>query len=182
MRAFIALELPASIREQLTSVSQQLQQYNQKYINWVDPQNLHITFQFLGDIADAHLPDIIQIITEYCADLPPLSFSQPKLQIVPTSKPRIIWINYQSDSAELKKIHRKLNAAIAELGYKLDRKPLLLHITLARIKAALQPSLINAIMNYKIDHEKFAPDKVTLFKSILKPQCPIYQPLFSIPL
>jgi RNA 2',3'-cyclic 3'-phosphodiesterase len=182
MRAFIALELPANIREQLNAVSLQLQQYNQKNINWVDPQNLHITFQFLGDIAEAHLNDIKQIMAEYFADLPHLSFSQPQLQIVPASKPRIIWVHYQTDSAELNKAHRKLNTAIAELGYKLDRKPLLLHVTLARIKTALQPHLINAIMKYKITPEKFAPDEVTLFKSILKPQGPIYQPLFSIAL
>ncbi|MCF7911146.1 MAG: RNA 2',3'-cyclic phosphodiesterase [Candidatus Cloacimonetes bacterium] len=182
MRAFIALELPSPIRKQLATVSQQLQQYDQRFVNWVEPQNLHITFQFLGDISASHLPDIEQIITENCADLNTLQLSLPVLQLVPAAKPRVLWVNYQSKSNDLIKAQHRMNDAIASLGYKLDRKPLVFHVTLARIKAALQPALIDTVMKYKINHTSFSPDKLTLFKSILKPQGPIYQPLFSLTL
>jgi len=182
MRAFIALELSDDLRSQLTSVCQDLQQYNQKNINWVIPENLHITFQFLGDIYEFHLPEIKQIITDKFADFQSIQLSKPKLQLIPSGKPRLLWVNYQAESDELKSIHKHLVSEISDLGYKLDSKSLVFHVTLARFKAALQENFMAAAMKLQLDQISFSPDKITLFKSTLKPQGPIYQPLFSFAL
>jgi len=182
MRAFIALELSDQIRSLLTSACQDLQQYNQKNINWVIPENLHITFLFLGDIYEFHLPEIKQIITNRFTDIEPFQLSNPKLQLIPSNKPRLLWVNYQTEIEKLKKLHRQLGTDISDLGYKLDNKPLVFHVTLARLKAALQPDFTAAALKLQLDQNSFSPDKITLFKSTLKPQGPIYQPLFSFSL
>ncbi len=180
MRAFIALELPDPIKDLLAETSRELQQYNQRNLKWVLPENMHITFQFLGDINESHLPDISQIIEQYGNSIDPPDFDLPQLQLVSPKSPRILWVNYHC--ALLEKTHRRMCSDITDLGYRLDRKPLIFHVTLARIKGALQPHFIDAVLKYRLPQASFKADKLTLFQSILHLEGPTYHSLYSLKL
>jgi 2'-5' RNA ligase len=180
MRAFIALELPKQSRAELVSLIDRLKLQRQPNLNWVSPENLHITFQFLGDISPAHLEDISQIMGNCCQGLIAPAFYQPLLQLVPAGKPRVLWVHYSCEQPELNKAHRQLCRQISELGYNLVRKPQVYHVTLARIKTVLKAAFIENVLKSRIADEQFSSPRITLYESILKPRGPEYNPLYSI--
>ncbi len=180
MRTFIALELPVPIKDLLAETSRELQQYNQRNLKWVLPENMHITFQFLGDVSESHLGDIREIIQQNSSSIEPPEFTHPQLQLVSPGNPHVLWISYQCECALLEKAHRRIRSDISHLGYKLDSKPLVFHVTLARIKGTLQPHFIDAVLKYILPQPSFKADKLTLFQSILHPEGPTYHSLYSL--
>ncbi len=55
IRSFIAVELPAEVKQGLAGLQAKLKAGG-KQVKWVEPENMHLTLQFLGDIdADAEL-------------------------------------------------------------------------------------------------------------------------------
>ncbi len=59
IRAFIAVELPAQVRQKLNEVEQQLQsrcgESARRAVRWVPVKNIHLTLKFLGDVPAAQL-------------------------------------------------------------------------------------------------------------------------------
>jgi 2'-5' RNA ligase len=63
IRTFIALELPKPLKSELGSVVNRYSKATPPYVNWVKPENLHLTLLFIGDVQ----PQEIRIIDEVLA-------------------------------------------------------------------------------------------------------------------
>jgi len=187
MRTFLALDLPDSFREELSNLIDDLRSYTKHEVNWVAPQNLHITFQFIGNTKPEDIPEITQSASElfsslFQADslksyLKDLSFSNPKLEIHPQNRPRIIWISLISEDRKIFTINSKLKQMLISKGYKLDSKPLKLHITLGRVKKRLPEILIQRILTTELIRKSLTVEQATLYQSVLQPTGPVYTAL-----
>ena len=58
MRTFLALDLPESVRRDISDQIDHLRSSNVSGIKWVTSENLHITFQFIGDTQRHDIPEI----------------------------------------------------------------------------------------------------------------------------
>ena len=62
MRLFVALEIPSSVRDNLSAFLSEMraltERLGEKRTRWVRPENLHVTLKFIGEVADAKLTDI----------------------------------------------------------------------------------------------------------------------------
>lgn len=72
MRAFIAIEFPQSVQQQLGNLAQKLRSSGLRGVRWVPPENIHLTLKFLGDIKTEtvqqlthHLPTIARVHLVY---------------------------------------------------------------------------------------------------------------------
>src|ERR1700740_2263337 len=54
MRLFVALEIPAAVRENLAALLNSLRGVSPQ-TRWVRPENLHVTLKFIGEMAEAKL-------------------------------------------------------------------------------------------------------------------------------
>ena len=110
-RIFIAINLPEDIKKKLA-------EYQLKWpelpVRWTKKDNLHITLEFLGYVADDELLQVFQNAREFASKHKPFSVTLNKICYGPPNKipPRMIW-------------------AVGERTKELD---FLLHITLGRIK------------------------------------------------
>lgn len=182
MRVFAALDLPETVQESISDAVRSLQGIRQSGINWVQKENLHITFQFLGEISRSHLAEIADILRESCSSLSVPHFTAPRLQLIPASGPRILWINYKLQEQSLSRSHRFFCDKVRSLGYTIERKPVVYHTTLGRIKSKVQQHFIEAVLRKKIDIEDFGTYSISIYESILRPRGPEYRQLFSLPL
>lgn len=182
MRTFIGLKLPQEIQEQLNTTSSTLQGIKQHNVNWVRAENYHITFQFLGEVSSAHIADISEIMERSCGMLKSQLFRSPQLELVPSAKPRVLWVRYENNSTELKKAHGLFCREFCELGYKLDRKPLRYHVTLSRIKGSVRESFAQAVLAQQLKHQELEVQEIVLYESKLRPGGPEYTPLYRMPL
>ncbi len=164
MRQFIAIPLPAPIKEELGEIIAPLRGF--RGLKPVRKENLHLTLLFLGDAGSE----------EKFSELRNLSFSPFKLttteiKLFPERKPRLIWLELQ-DSEELYELYNKI-AAVFQVSERLKA-----HITLARIKWLLP-------QDYRVVTEEiglanpfeadFTVNCFNLYNSELRPEGPVYR-------
>jgi len=64
IRAFIAIELPQELRQGLEQLQARLKTANQPAVKWVNPNGIHLTLKFLGNIAAARTGEITQAMQQ----------------------------------------------------------------------------------------------------------------------
>jgi len=175
MRTFLALDLPENVRRNISQLIEHLRNSNVSGIKWVTPENLHITFQFIGDTQRHDIPDIDNFLQNIFLDFDVIHFYNLKLEIIPPRNPRIIWISLQTEHKEIFKVSRYFKKKLSELGYNLDSKPLKFHITMGRIKKRLPDFFIQEILTTELKIDDFGVSDAALYESFLRPQGPIYE-------
>ena len=174
MRTFIALDLPENIREDIAGVVSNFRSTSPFGVNWVPKENLHITFQFIGETKEEDIPEIAEFIENSFSELSTLLFTDPRLEILPGRNPKIIWLRLENNDNLILKISKRLKSKLRQMGYKIDSRRLRFHITLGRIKKRLPENTIKRILTTELKIKSFKVAKVALYMSLLKPSGPQY--------
>jgi len=178
MRTFIALDLPLDIKEDVAEVIDNFRSFCSNGVNWVPLENLHITFQFIGETKAEDLPEIAEFITTHFSNFSPIMFTEPKLEIIPGRDPKIIWMRLETKNDQIRKLSRKLKGKLKKMGYKIDSRALKFHITLGRIKKRLPENAIKEILTTELKLKWLEVPNIILYKSLLKPHGSEYRELF----
>jgi 2'-5' RNA ligase len=185
MRAFIAIELPQEIKDSLAYLQEQLKA-SQADVKWVQPQNIHLTLKFLGEIDDKKLDKIIRILAEVTKDKNSFYIRISSLGAFPKiNSPRVIWVGIDKGDLETKQIAKELEEKITKIGIPREERPFSSHITVGRVRSGLNrerlvQNLDNSVNNFGKDNREFQVTKITLFKSTLTPKGPIYEALKEV--
>jgi 2'-5' RNA ligase len=184
LRAFIAVEIPLDIRQDIEHATSNLRRGTGSLIRWVAVENMHLTLKFLGDIPTANMEVLTQMIRAEadsfnCFDIHLTgigSFPNPK-------RPRVIYIGIQAP-AELEAFQSQLESATRRLGYNSEERAFAPHLTIGRVRQNIPPDdlqkIRRALEASKIDSPGTARvNSVHLYKSDLKPTGPVYTKLFS---
>lgn len=182
MRTFIAIELPSKIKESLANVQNKLKATGAD-VKWVEPQNIHLTLKFLGEIDDKKLSRIAEIMNEIVENNNPFDIRISSIGAFPKIDfPRVIWVGVEKGNKETKEIAKALEDKICEVGIPKEDRTFSSHITIGRTRSTLNRiKLVQELKNLAIGFEKdnldFSVTKITLFKSTLTPKGPLYEAL-----
>jgi RNA 2',3'-cyclic 3'-phosphodiesterase len=182
-RAFIAADLPETVRLFLAEVQEAIKSYGLP-IKWVRPQNIHLTLKFLGDIETAQTAKIaaaMALAAKACADV---SLTAKDIGVFPDLKrPRVIWAGVNGQIEILENLQHTLDDHLADLGFLKDPRTFRGHLTLGRVKG----KIVSARMKAAIDALKglesvpFEVDRIVLFKSELRPTGAVYTQMYQVP-
>lgn len=146
----------------------------------VEPENLHLTLLFIGEVQDALLGDIKEAVS--LVKFPSFNVRLSGLGAFPSPfRPRVIWIGIKEGAEVLTDIHNQLVKSLKSRGVKpQDEKEFQPHLTLARVKGTYG-SLPQVIMSYQ-DYEvgTISVNSIKLYKSTLTPKGPIYEVLHEV--
>lgn len=187
LRAFIALEIPASLQDEIHQQTAGLRASAGSSVRWVAPRNLHLTLKFLGDVSHSSIQFLNQMLTAEAAKYPCFSILLGGLGAFPSTKrPRVLWIGIQAPP-ELGMLQHNVESGAARLGYGAEERPFSPHLTIGRIRqtatASEQQRLRQALESSKIGQIGRAElAAVTLMKSDLQPTGSVYTRLYSAPL
>ena len=93
VRSFIAIELPREIKAELASLEERLKARRHPFVKWVDPEGIHVTLKFLGSIALATVPQIIEAIAERAQRMSPFFLQIGGLGAFPNwQRPQVVWV------------------------------------------------------------------------------------------
>lgn len=135
LRTFIAVELNDDIRARLISLQQLLGRTGAD-VKWVEPDNLHITLLFLGEVDERALNDVCGAVTEACATVPPFFLSVQRLgSFGNPRRPRTLWTGVREGHEELVGLHDKIEKPLLNLGYRREDRAYTPHITLGRVRS-----------------------------------------------
>lgn len=175
MRTFLALELPKTVKKEIAAIIGNFLNSVPNGIKWVREENLHITFQFIGDTRKEDIPEIIDFLSNVFSQLSPIDFFEPKLEIIPGRNPRIIWISIKTDYKEIYKVSKQFKLKLKEMSYQSDSKPLKFHVTLGRIKKRLPEFFIQQILTTELKIGRMEISEAVLYQSFLRPEGPVYE-------
>ena len=186
MRSFIAIELPEEIRTILSGAQDELKQ-TQADVKWVKPENIHLTLKFLGDIEQDLIKKIHPILNEIAQKSSSFSLYLSNLGAFPKLQyPRVIWIGLTNDRGVLE-IANDLEKQLIKIGLPAESRGFSSHITLGRVRSGINRKALTEKLeflnrNLSSPRPEFKVLNLTLFKSTLTPQGPIYEAIFNCPL
>ena len=191
IRAFIAIDLPADVRQKLNAVEQQLQascgEAARRVVRWVPADKIHLTLKFLGDVASDMLPPLADLLQREAARHPGFELVIGGLGVFPNPRrPRVIWVGCDG-GAGLGSLQKALDQATQRLGYPGEDRPFSPHLTLGRVSEGAREeelsALVRALQESKIGElGRASVTRIHLFRSDLRPGGPVYTSLHQFPL
>src|SRR5262245_14533366 len=101
LRTFIAVDPGAAIQNRLVALQETLARAASE-VKWVEPDNLHVTLLFLGEVDERDVPAVCRAVGAVCADRAPFVLSVEKVGCFGNpARPRTIWAGVGAGSAEL---------------------------------------------------------------------------------
>src|SRR5215467_1318827 len=136
IRTFIAVDLDKAIRDRTVALQDALARAGTE-VKWVEPQNLHVTLLFLGEVDDREVPAVCRVVAEQVQQHAPFSMSIETAGCFPNPRrPRVLWIGVGQGTQELCALHDALEPPLLELGcYRREERQYSPHITLGRVKS-----------------------------------------------
>ena len=142
---------------------------------WVEMENLHFTYQFLGDVENQKIPEVINsvsnLLTKYES-----SFILKGLDVFPKiQSPKILFVNVINNDRKILEIYRNLDEELHKLGFEKDKKVFKPHLTLQRIKS-VNDDFRKILPKYsQVEYAVFHNFSVSLVESQLTQKGPIYK-------
>ncbi len=181
IRTFIAIEIPASIQQQIALLQNRLKSVGEG-ISWVKTNNIHLTLKFLGDVPVNLMQQVIEATEKACADLKSFNLEIAGTGFFPDAKrPRVLWVGCEEKSGTLQKIHQNLDLVLSNLGFEKQSRRFSPHLTIGRVKDPRKLGDIPHLMQQMpFVTDKFVASEVIVMKSQLHPAGSIYTPLAKI--
>ncbi len=176
-RTFIAIDPGKGIRDRLVSLQQGLQRTGIK-AKWVQPDNLHLTLLFLGEVDYTIVPDVCKAVTEAMQAKASFPMTLATTGCFPNARrPRIIWAGVGEGAAEVVAVHDSLEPPLMALGcYRREERMFTPHLTIGRIQGnGRVPDLAPALAQFADwSGGQTMVDEVLVLSSELTPKGPIY--------
>ena len=136
VRAFIAIDVPPAARQIMAGAIRELADQVPGSVRWVDPQGIHVTLKFLGDIPAQDAGDILAALKSPVQQVPAFSLHLTGLGMFPNQRrPRVLWAGVEAD-AGLTRLHGRIENRLRHLGIDPEGRKFAPHVTLARLKGA----------------------------------------------
>lgn len=175
MRLFIAIDLPTEVRKKLDEIQRALRPKADS-AKWVDPESIHITLKFLGEVPEKQLDDINAEMTGL--SWKPFTITVRGVGFFPGNRsPRVFWAGMEAPT--MQGLAEQLDSRMDRLGFEKEKRAFRPHITLARARdTRLDSALVNGAAQYEEhDFGSFTADRVFIIKSTLKPTGSVYEKL-----
>jgi 2'-5' RNA ligase len=142
MRLFVALPIPAYVKEQLADLNQPIDG-----ARWQEPSQIHLTLKFLGETNSDRTQDLIIHLQNIV--LSAFSISIKGFGYFPKGKhPKVLWAGVSKNKA-LVKLQSKVEKTCVELGFKAENRSFKPHITIARLKGTPKRDIVTFINQHK---------------------------------
>jgi len=186
MRVFIAAEIPEKIKDYLEKIQNELKCLAIR-ASWVKRQNHYLTLIFFYEINPKQAKSAAEILKEKNAGKTIIELKTSDLGAFPSlDSPRTLWVGLTGNLDELQIINQNLREKLASQKIPFDPKPFVPHLTLGRLRKmkTWQRKKISRILKQFLLKEKpkFRIKQISLIKSQLTSQGPIYQNLEKISL
>jgi len=168
-RCFIALELNKETVSEIKRIQKLIKDKTLFTGKLTDPENLHLTLKFLGEINNKRLEEVRKILVDirfnrFEAELGEVGVFSEKFI-------KIVWVKLNGKAFGLQKLIDDSLEGLFKPEFRF-----MSHITIARIKNVRdKKAFLDYIRNLKTKKVKFEVDKFYLNKSELKPEGPVYE-------
>jgi 2'-5' RNA ligase len=187
-RLFVAVVPPDPVRRRLALRAEELRRAAGSAaggLRWVDPENVHLTLQFLGAVPEERVAAVLAAVAEVAAAGRPLGLEVKGAGGFPSARrPRVVWLGVEGDVPALAGLAAALGARLGPLGFPPEERAFSPHLTLARSRdprglPGLAGALVTAAAAEPI---AWRAAELTAVESHLSPRGPRYEAIGRAPL
>ncbi len=174
IRAFLAVDVHENLTKKIIKVQNEFNELDVK-IKFVEPENMHLTLKFFGDINKFKIDQINQIVARELRNADKFTLNLKSIGAFPSiNKPKVLWIGTDKNRS-FTNIQRLCDNGFQKIGFSKEKKynP---HLTFGRVKNSKNnEQLINKLKQLNnITIGEMLVDEVTLKSSELTPSGPVY--------
>ena len=174
-RLFLALDLPEPARASLVAWRDTLLD-GRRDLRPVRPEALHVTLVFLGWQDESAAAKIAEAAFEALPSAPGPRLAPAGVRSVPPRNPRLFALDLEDEDGRATALQAAASAALEAGGwYRPEKRPFWPHLTLARVKRGERRA--QPLPDHPPPSEPFETPVVTLYRSTLRPQGSLYEPL-----
>jgi 2'-5' RNA ligase len=187
IRSFIAIELAGSVTAKAKSLMEKLKTPGVD-VNWVAAGQMHLTLKFLGNVADADIPEICKVVGTAVAAVEPFEIICRGLGGFPSSaEARTLWIGIEQGKDELRELQAAVdNALKQEMGFAKEARGFTPHLTIGRVKGGTPNGMADLAAKLdqfaEYDADLSVVEEAVIFASFLGRSGPRYEALAHCPL
>ena len=180
VRTFIAVELNKAIQHRIATLRDQLHSTGTE-IKWVEPDNLHLTLFFLGDVDERDIPSVCDAVDREVSKSTSFEMSVERVGSFPNHyRPRVLWVGIVEGARELSSLHERLEPCLLKLGcYRREDRKFTPHVTIGRIRSDhRQQGLAKELAKYNSwQGGQTSVQELLIMRSELTPRGPSYSVL-----
>ena len=135
VRAFVAVELPEDARLVLGGLVEALRRVSVDRLRLVNPEGIHLTLKFLGNVAVSRLLQVTAAMDQAAATVGPMEVELSGLGGFPNlGSPRGLWVGIEGDTVQLRALAVALEERLVTAGFPAEARRFAPHLTLGRIR------------------------------------------------
>ncbi len=187
MRVFIAIDIGEDVRATLAALQKDLSgkvDIRKGDVKWVEPDNIHLTLKFLGEIEDKQVPEVCEISKQVAAAHKNFTLDIESVGSFGGRSAKVVWVGARKGTDELLALQKDLDDQLEQAGYPKEDREFSAHLTLCRVrdpKAGIKlAEATKAYGDYRVG--SISADSLCVYQSQLTPQGPIYTLLGSFKL
>ena len=127
MRVFLGIPLSEDAREEIEIIAQ-----NIRGARWIPKENLHLTLNFLGELAPSRIEDLINSLNRIFH--PPTTLDLKGVgHFPPRGEVHTLWVGAANNEIILQ-LKKRIDFALRQLEIPVEQRKFIPHITIARVK------------------------------------------------
>tara|TARA_B100001123_G_scaffold437249_2_gene569076 strand:- start:6051 stop:6683 length:633 start_codon:yes stop_codon:yes gene_type:complete len=173
-RLFVACELPEDVRHSVGGLVDSLRKQSDGAVRWVNPDSLHLTLKFLGEVPERQIPAIKVALqeavvrhSEFFLELANIGTFGGREGL------RVMWAAVAGDVLRLEALARDVNRALSVVGFEAETRPFRPHLTLGRVNNEIatrqRAELEVAVGKVEIPECDWSTKEISLVRSRLQP-------------
>lgn len=183
IRTFVAVNASQRVNNNVSRVIGRLAATQAEY-RWVEPENLHLTLNFVGDVLDVEVPELCKLIAGAVEGYESFEMSLQGVSGFPNPRePRVVWIGVDEGTEALKALYQSLADVLHHWGVNKDRKEFVPHMTLGRLSRGGRWNEGLVDLMHKLRHHDGGfchVNEVIVYSSFLEKSGPTYTPMARI--
>jgi 2'-5' RNA ligase len=179
MRVFIAIDIGEQIRKALARLQDELRgraDIKKSDVKWVNPDNIHLTLKFLGEIKDEQVVDVCKITENVAGRHGGFELNVESVGHFGGKNARVLWVGMGQNCEKLLQLQQDLEQQLDLAGWPRENRKFSGHLTLCRVRNAKAgvrlAQLAKEYEDFKLGTAQ--ADSVSVYQSQLMPQGPIY--------
>ena len=179
MRAFIAIDLPESVKDAISDLQADLPTGQPS-----PSENLHLTLAFLGEQPTEMIEDIHTALCDLTA--PGFDLQLAGTDTFGGNDPKVVFAAVKPNPA-LEHLHRKIRSLAHGAGFVLDRQRFRPHVTIARFRRRPTAPEMERLRGWLLAHSNFGTEpfpvtEISLYRSTLSRAGAFHDELARYPL
>ncbi len=136
LRAFVAIPVPRQVQEGLATALDRIRDsVPRKSVRWVQPENIHLTLRFFGDVLASDVAPMQRALREAVRGVEPFILRLAEPGCFPDARsPRVLWVGLGGDLERLARLQAQVIEATQVWG-PLEERGFHPHLTLGRVVA-----------------------------------------------